>query len=473
MTCDFMLSSFKKIIVYIVIRRLSWESRRAMLLNDDLSPQEVRPLPAPSDTLQERYVVGTITTIVFSLDTKIETKTELKNVKKWRIYNMQNFVESRSQIDILSSEDATLLTLSEEVDEHTSQLRRAVLETVRSMRGKLHQQALDVVEGERARSRENERRLLEQIDRLQTLVDQRSVELEKEKRFSEKLLDMHKRQRLRHRSQALVQEGLRRWHAEVGHNKSCAHAHVQIVQRHNERLLKRVVHEWRAVTMRETFRAAVEKLDGDHRRKLARVDADHQALENTMKLEVLGIKESLAKEEERRVLLEERLKGAFMRGVCALNMEAMQVLRGASSAADADVSVASLLQGMNITNNSDSMNVEATSPEMLFQRQQALQAQINAMQLEQVEGTVGMSQPPSRPATAGVANHGHHGNIPHPMVRRTCPPATTSANPQANVTIELNPLYPGHRASVASALPGRGPLQRPPAGTTTGARRIR
>jgi hypothetical protein len=379
-------------------------------------------------------------------------------------------MESRSQIDILQNEDATLLALSQEVDDHSSQLRRAVLETVRSMRAKLHQQAMDIVEGERGRSRDNEKRLLEQVDRLQKLVDQRTNDLEREREFSERLLVMHKRQRDRLRAQALVQEGLRRWRGEVRSRKHCERAFAAIVNRRKERLLRAVVVEWRMVTMKETFRAAVERVDGEHRRNIARLTADHQTSENAMKLEVLSMKESLAKEEERRAILEERLKAAFMRGVCALNMEAMHVLRGAGSAADGDVSVASLLQGMNLGSSSDSLHVEAiSSPDGLFRQQQALQAQINAMHIDAVEGATKQPVPSSSVPvpTAAVTHH-------HASQYRNVPAAPAVG---ASGVVTINPYYPGLSAAPANTIALRGSLatgqRKPPVPSTSGTTTVR
>lgn len=293
-------------------------------------------------------------------------------------------MDSKSQMDIVSNEDTALITMAQELDVHTSQLRKSVLDTVRLMRAKIATQATEMIDTERSQSREQERRLLSQIDSLQRLLDSRSRDLESERALNERLVSMVQAQRRRQRTKDLAAEGLRRWHAHVTEKKRREKMcdHLMAVKKDKE--ARHAFNAWRFEATRQKHEATVDKLTGDFKRQLAKAQSEHQTMENATKLEMLSMKESLAKEEERRAVLEERLKAAFMRGVCALNMEAMQVLRNAPQ--DGDVSVASLLQAMNLTSSTvDSNSAEPASTDRLLRQQEILQAQLNEMHAMQHE----------------------------------------------------------------------------------------
>ena len=175
----------------------------------------------------------------------------------------------------------------------------------------------------------------------------------------------------------------------------------------------------------------MERVSGEHRREIAKLTAEHQSQLNASRMEVLSLSEKLQQEEERRGLLEEKLKAAFMRGVCALNLEAMQVLRHAG---DAEVSVASLLQGMNVTvesnvekSSSDLSNAHAT--DRLLQQQAALNEQLALM-----------TQSRRAQQLAEEASERARASAPQPVAKTHQP-----------FSVTINPQYRGSRPSSSAA----------------------
>jgi hypothetical protein len=314
-----------------------------------------------------------------------------------------------------------MLAMANRLDEHTTQLRKSVMDSIGAMRLRLHQQASDVIEHERDISREQERRLLEQIENLQKLVDLRTQQLNHAQLLNERMVGLHQQQRARWRTQALAKEALQKWRDNVQKKKYRETLREHLSNTFRKQHLKQVFTDWRIQALSQKYQEKIDKLDGGHRRQMASVLNEHQTTVNQMKLEMLAMKEQLQQEEERRGILEERLKAAFMRGVCALNMEAMQVLKNQGD----DVSVASLLQGLNFTGSSDSVNVEqGTNADRLLQQQRALQEQLmratgGAVDDEALETRAPPPQPTAqhRPVTITV----------NPQYRSTVVPADQGA----------------------------------------------
>jgi hypothetical protein len=354
-------------------------------------------------------------------------------------------MDTKSQLEIVAAEDVTLIHLAQELDEHTNKLRKSVLDAVRQMRGKITTQATDMIDAERGRSRDFERRLLSQIDGLQRLLDQRTKELESERNLSERLVLQRQAQVRRRRVQALAKEGLRRWHEFVQDQKRRERLCAFLSKTRRERIARQTFNSWRHEIQRQKHAATIELVTGEHRRATARLQSEHQTTENASKLEMIAMRENLSKEEERRAILEERLKAAFMRGVCALNMEAMQVLRSAPQ--DGDVSVASLLQAMNLTSSTlDSEKVEPASTDRLMRQQEALQAQILEMQQQFTHAAQGAVVPQQethgdRPRSASAARP----RTGEPAVRVTMHQrANLNADRRPKVLVEAPPR-PGWR----------------------------
>lgn len=362
-------------------------------------------------------------------------------------------MDSRSQMDIQGSEDSTFLHLTHDLDAHIGNLRKDVLEAVGSIRSRIYQQAGDLIERERAGCRENERRLIAQIEGLQDLLGKRTAELERCAALNERLVAQRQRQCVRRRQRALCLEAVRRWHDLVASKKRRERICEHLVAVRRDKELRTAFFNWRLDSQANKFKEWKEKAEGDHRRALTRMSNENHTSENKMKLELLAMREQLQKEEERRAILEERLKAAFMRGVCALNMEAMQVLR--NSGGEADISVASLLQGLNLSSGIEGSTCVSNEPgttERMLRQQQEVQEQLNALSLhdEPSQHFPATAPPPPMPMPRPAVTAAM-GARPSSAASGVSHSAGRSAAPLATVTI--NPSYPVRHGTAGGQLP--------------------
>jgi centrosomal protein POC5 len=362
-----------------------------------------------------------------------------------------NAMDNKSQMDIVQNDDIALIGLAQDLDEQTANLRISVLNTVKNMRGRITSQATAMIDGERATSRDRERSLLTQIDQLQRLLTQRTADLDQERALTERLIQRHQTQAKRRRQQELAREAFQAWRTETVEKKRREKMCQHLLSVRRDKAARQLFNTWRVGALRAKQAEKVEKLEGECRRAKAKQAMEHQSSEGALKLEMLAMRDQLSKEEERRAILEERLKAAFMRGVCALNMEAMTVLR--NTPADGDVSMASMLQAMNLTQSVDSQAAEAPSTERLMRQQEALQAQI--MQFQQPDDTAVMERPA---AALQLPLAQQHVVSAAPAYHRPASaagrPAAAAPHPAAaapGVHVTLNPHHPG--SSVPQPLP--------------------
>lgn len=355
-------------------------------------------------------------------------------------------MDSRSSLSILESEDTTLLTLSQDIDLHTTQLRNNVIQSIASIRSKIHAQTAEAMERQQAISFATEQRLIEQIENLQQLLEVRTTELVREKILNEKLIEMRFSQKRRERQREAAVRALRAWHRFVSEDKERRRVAERAIRDRQEREARSAFTAWRLQAQRHKFEKTVEKMTQDFQRANSKAMHTHQAAENAAKMEIFSLKEQIAQEEDRRCILEEKLKAAFMRGVCALNLEAMQVLRSTTDVVSGDVQSAAATQAAASQYHSGAAAVvEATSiaaDDMdvltrIFQRQQQLAAQLNSSQQQVADqhSTV-TSLPPQQPsAVASVA----------PAVPK---------QPHQAFTVSINPAYKKPTAAAATVPSG-------------------
>eukprot|EP01061_Rhynchopus_euleeides_P021964 TRINITY_DN35839_c0_g1_i1.p1 TRINITY_DN35839_c0_g1~~TRINITY_DN35839_c0_g1_i1.p1 ORF type:complete len:420 (+),score=132.76 TRINITY_DN35839_c0_g1_i1:190-1260(+) len=151
------------------------------------------------------------------------------------------------------------------------------------------------------------------------------------------------------------------WGAWKQHTKSQRNkAHVEgfVNKASVHRMKKEVFAAWRVVSLSEASRRR-------HERFQQQVRTEWDTMQNDHDTEVAGLRDQIAKlqrlletETQHRGALEERLKVAFMRGVCALNLEAMQVMRTEDGAAAA----AAPPQGMMSSNQPTTMSATPIQP---------------------------------------------------------------------------------------------------------------
>jgi len=118
------------------------------------------------------------------------------------------------------------------------------------------------------------------------------------------------------------------WKAHVQRNKNLrALVKIGIERFQSKGLAKKCLREWHLETLRAKIDALRREFDADlaqatedYRREAEAKEAEHQA-------QLDEVKEALVRERELRVKLEEDMRQAFMRGVCALNLEAINVFK--------------------------------------------------------------------------------------------------------------------------------------------------
>lgn len=386
-------------------------------------------------------------------------------------------------MSMIECEDATLLSLSHDIDRHTSQLRNDVLHSIAAIRTKLHQQTAEAMEHQQLLAQATEQRLLQHIEQLQSLLEVRTSELAREKQLTEKLIGAQFAQKRRQRQREAATEALRAWHRLVAREKEVNLIAEKAVKDRQEREARSAFATWRLQSLKLKYEKSLEKTIGDHHRAVAKATHERQAFENASKIEILALKEKVNQEEDRRAVLEEKLKAAFMRGVCALNLEAMQVLRNTSEAGMHETSVASLVQQINIS------GLEPTEPSLhlaegsehgndaatlarLLQRQQALAAQMGALQSAALAPTQASILHPEQQTRGSSATHvvpgqqtaqrqgaAQQGANSGPLLssnggRVVASTSSTSVTSHQAFTVSVNPSY-STSASVGGAT-GRG-----------------
>jgi len=235
---------------------------------------------------------------------------------------------SRSSLSALEADDTTMIALSQEIDQHTANLRNSVLQSVANIRYRINLQAAEAIEHHHTVTHATEQRLTLQVGNLQDILETRTAELERERQVSQKLQDFLYALRKREKDKDAAVMALRAWRDYASRQKRLEQAGKLLSQRKQEREARAAFHAWRLQSLKNKFETQMAKQASDHRKEMLKAVASHQASENASRIEILALKEKIAADEEQRGALEEKMKAAFMRGVCALNVEAMQVLRG-------------------------------------------------------------------------------------------------------------------------------------------------
>lgn len=373
--------------------------------------------------------------------------------------------ESRSSLDIIESEDTSLICLSQDIDVHTNHLRNAVLQTVAAIRTKIHIQTAEALDRQRERSFDTERQLLAQIETLQDLLTIRSEELRIVSEKHERLLALHQEQKLRAHTKAVAQAALRRWRDLVAKKKRNEMACETLIAQRNERQSRQAFTAWRLASLKQKSDSLLAKTVAEHRRHTTKLQHEHQAVENQLRMESLALKEKLSAEEQRRDLLEEKLKAAFMRGVCALNLEAMQVLRATaeqrqSGAADAATLASMMLQGLQASAQvgGRSNSAKTTESEISSATEDNSRSATNVAELlvaQQSAVNEQLVQPTAAASTASSANTSRVlGEVSLPGPTTTPPPVAAPPHRPASLppqqqhqsfVVNVNPNYPAQR----------------------------
>ena len=377
--------------------------------------------------------------------------------------------DSRSSLDIIESEDTSLICLSQDLDAHTNHLRNAVLQSVAAIRSKIHVQTAESLDRQRERAYDTERQLLAQIDNLQDLLAIRTEELRVVTEKHERLLTLHQEQKLRAHTKSVAQAALRRWHELVAKKKRNAAACDKLIAQRQERQSRHAFTAWRLASQKQKADDLLQKTIADHRRTTAKLQLDYQATENQVRMEALSLKEKLAFEEQRRDVLEEKLKAAFMRGVCALNLEAMHVLRSAAGAAgealpqssgsssnsaqqlphDASALASMMLQGLQGANRSNSAKTTESEISSATEDNARSVSNVDMLVAQQAAMNEQLAGGPPAVVTTTIASANTSKNYSTEVSpsAQSAPLLRTTANPVPHqpFTVNVNPNYPAQR----------------------------
>ena len=140
---------------------------------------------------------------------------------------------------------------------------------------------------------------------------------------------------------AYYRAGLKRnafaaWRRFSGEQRQRASLDSLLAQKNAWRAKKEVFSAWRVQAARGAAGAREERFKHAVQTEWAGVVNDHEAEVSDLRVQLETMKQMLQTETQHRGALEERLKVAFMRGVCALNLEAMQVMKAEEGGAAAD-----------------------------------------------------------------------------------------------------------------------------------------
>ena len=115
-------------------------------------------------------------------------------------------MEGRRSLETAEAEDATLIALAQDIDQHTTLMRNAVLESIASIRHRVHVQAADVIQRERLATIATEQKLIRQVANLEDLLARSQDLLEREKGLTEKLIAQRGRRNQRSRDLVFFKE---------------------------------------------------------------------------------------------------------------------------------------------------------------------------------------------------------------------------------------------------------------------------
>jgi len=215
----------------------------------------------------------------------------------------------------------------------TTRLRHDVLGTIAAMRKNALNDSQQQLEEERAKALEMQQRLGSQITSLQALASSKSKALERQDVLLDRLLDMFLRTRQRNtarESKVRVFEGWVQYTRRIRHVR----ARVGYLQKlHRATTQRNVLMSWRVVAAKEAYEKKASEAMGIYQKKFETSMLKARADITELQTSLAEANQRLAREEEERAILEERLRSAFLRGVVALNNEALGVLKGGISSA--------------------------------------------------------------------------------------------------------------------------------------------
>eukprot|EP01062_Namystynia_karyoxenos_P040942 TRINITY_DN2978_c1_g1_i1.p1 TRINITY_DN2978_c1_g1~~TRINITY_DN2978_c1_g1_i1.p1 ORF type:complete len:533 (+),score=168.19 TRINITY_DN2978_c1_g1_i1:82-1599(+) len=226
-----------------------------------------------------------------------------------------------------------LLGLSHALDDHAQTLKRQVMESVSLVRASIdHRHAEEIaalqaqMDLQAARHRAEVRALNEELARRAGAVDRLDRSHKHcARNFFSRGTELRRR------------EATRTYYMQwLGWVQRQQHRHI--MQDHSYKLrrahsLRCAFDAWRLASSKHVATQRHDRMRAQLETQMERERNDHIHEVSNLQAEIGGLRARLAEEAEHRGQLEERLKIAFMRGVCALNLEAMQVLRKADDVA--------------------------------------------------------------------------------------------------------------------------------------------
>jgi hypothetical protein len=130
------------------------------------------------------------------------------------------------------------------------------------------------------------------------------------------------------KDRSILRRCLRAWRGLIGRGGWVESMGDYLCKQKSDLLMRRVIHSWRNEAGRSSRDRKLSNIAALHESELQRTKADADLSTSALKVELLGCKDSIARANEEKAILQERLKSHMMRGMCALNAEATMLLRG-------------------------------------------------------------------------------------------------------------------------------------------------
>mmetsp|Transcript_61437 Transcript_61437/g.146483 ORF Transcript_61437/g.146483 Transcript_61437/m.146483 type:complete len:555 (+) Transcript_61437:73-1737(+) len=229
------------------------------------------------------------------------------------------------------SQRSLFLQLSAHLDEISSEMKRSCLQECASMMKQMNDQHKASSETQAASASSELQRKQQEVDGLLAEKQEFAMKLKRKNDQLKHVASLLQASRWTFHNRCTTERALSAWRNAAREQRLEDREAARREQLASTQVLRRVFVEWRRST-NGAARARIADLERKKAEILQATIFQQMEVERERAVsELTKLKEQLAKEERQRMLLQENLKRVFMRGVCALNFEAMNLLSDGSS----------------------------------------------------------------------------------------------------------------------------------------------
>lgn len=232
--------------------------------------------------------------------------------------------------DILLHADTDITEFSEKLTELSQDFRKGVMHYFNDIRKKIGEQHNERITIVRTRHNEELDQLRKEYSKMEEKVAIRDHYLTKFKELTFRMADQIAFVRRMETEKAQLRNILRKWNLYCK-EKKIKKRNLRLSRKHyenNER--RKILHRWYAYTLRN--RRETNELAWESRTQAAvsRIRNDFNTHLSSLQKELEETKDLLRKEQRDKVILQENLKKAMMRGVCAMNNKFLEIIKDAN-----------------------------------------------------------------------------------------------------------------------------------------------